>query len=138
MGLVNVYPNGTERKFVCLKNLAYWDPSLEDMESILDANHVNGVTNWMSQRILMNTRTSSMFDNNADYPTWSQMRGRTGCPAFTDSKDLLTTQLANLKSHALAIVDTLSNDMCPDWRLIHTDHATFLNPDWPDPGQSLV
>ena len=52
MGLVNVYPdsadvaNNTPRKFLCQDNLVYWDPSLANMDSILNANKVNGATNW--------------------------------------------------------------------------------------------
>lgn len=130
MGLVNVYPNGAEQKFVCLNNLAWWDPSLENMESILDSNHVNGVTNWRSQRIFMNSRTASMFSDDAGYPYLTTDAWETKLPALTNPMDLLTVQLANLKAHALAIVDTLSTDMCPDWR-VHS--AAFLNPDWPIP-----
>jgi hypothetical protein len=139
MGLVNVYPdstdgaNGATRKFLCMHNLAYWDPSFENMEMILDSNHVNGVTNWQSQRLIMNSRTTSLFADDIHYPFLTTDSWMNKLPAFTDPKDLFTTQLAHVKAHALAIVDTLGTDLCPDFRLTHTDHATFLNPDWPIP-----
>ncbi len=144
MGLVNVYPdsadvaNSTLRKFLCQKNLAYWDPALANMDSILDANKVNGVTNWRSQMILMNTRTDSMFKHIGRYTTapynylvtdvWKNQM-----PQFTDSRDLFTAQLAILKTYALGTVDTAGAAFLPDWRLVSTGPDSYLHPDWPIP-----
>ncbi len=121
MGLVNVYPdsadvaNNTPRKFLCQDNLVYWDPSLANMDSILNANKVNGATNWRSQKIIMNTRTDSMFKHLGRFSTTPYSycvsdTWKNQLPTFTDTKDLFTTQLANLKTFALATVDSNSCD----------------------------
>ncbi len=144
MGLVNVYPdsadvaNNTPRKFLCQDNLVYWDPSLSNMDSILNANKVDGATNWKSQMIIMNARTDSMFKHLGAYDstpysylttdTWKNK-----LPNFTDIKDLFTTQLANLRSFALATIDTTSYISLPTWRLINTGSGDFLKSDWPIP-----
>jgi len=144
MGLVNVYPdsadvaNNTPRKFLCQDNLVYWDPSLANMNSILNANKVDGVTNWRSQMIIMNTRTDSMYKHLGHYSsapysylvtdTWKNQ-----LPTFADTKDLFTTQLANLRSFALATVDTTRFTSLPTWRLINTGSTDFLKSDWPIP-----
>jgi len=139
MGLVNVYPDSTDvgdvknKKFLCQNNLAYWDPSLANMDSILNANHVNGVTNWQSQMIIMNSRTDSMFDDDSHYPYLVSDRWKNQMPTFTESQDLFTTQLVNLKTFALGTVDTQSTDILPTWRLINTGPDTYLYPDWPIP-----
>jgi hypothetical protein len=146
MGLVNVYPdaasvaNNTPRKFLCQDNLVYWDPSLADIDSILNANSVDGQTNWTSQMIIMNIRTDSMFKHLGPYnttpysflvsDTWKNQ-----LPTFTDSKDLFTTQLANLKSFTLSTLDTTGGylNVLPIWRVINTDSDDFLKSDWPIP-----
>jgi len=146
MGLVNVYPdsaelaNNTPRKFLCQNNLAYWDPSLADMDSILNANAIDGLTNWKSQKIVMNTRTESMFKHEEPYNTtpYSYLvtdTWKSQLPTFTDSKDLFTIQLANLKTFALSTVDSTSgyNYVLPIWRLINTGSDDFLKSDWPIP-----
>lgn len=136
MGLVNVYPDSTDvgdvknKKFLCQNNLAYWDPSLANMDSILNANHVNGVTNWQSQMIIMNSRTDSMFDDDSHYPYLVSGTWKNQMPAFTDPQDLFTTQLVNLKAFALGTVDTQSTDILPTWRLINTGPDKYLHSDW--------
>jgi hypothetical protein len=144
MGLVNVYPdsaqgaNNTPRKFLCQNNLVYWDPVLADMDSILNANMVNSVTNWQSQMIVMNARTDSMFNHIGRYitepysylvtDTWMNKK-----PAFTDPQNLFTTQLENLKTFAIGTVDLNSLDVLPDWRLVNNDSSNYAYPDWPIP-----
>ena len=148
MGLVNLYPdsanvaNNTPRKFLVQKNLAHWDPSLANMDSILDANNVNGLSNWRSQMIIMNSRTDSMFKqigrfNATPYRYLVTDAWRHQMPHFTDPKDLSTTQLALLKTFALGAVDTAWNNPAlwnlPAWRLVNTGSDKFVNPDWPIP-----
>jgi hypothetical protein len=144
MGLVNVYPdsadvaNNTPRKFLCQDNLVYWDPTLANMDSILNANKVNGATNWRSQKVIMNTRTDNMFNHLGPYSsapfsylgtdTWKNQ-----LPAFTNPNDLFTTQLANLKTFALGTVDSNATIALPTWRLINTGSGDFLKSDWPIP-----
>ena len=144
MGLVNVYPDSadvaknTPRKFLCQDNLVYWDPSLANMDSILDANKVNGATNWISQKIIMNTRTDSMFKHLGRFSTTPYSycvsdTWKNKLPTFTDTKDLFTTQLANLKTFALGTVDSNATIALPTWRLINTGSGDFLKSDWPIP-----
>ena len=151
MGLVNVYPdsadvaNGTLRKFFVHDNLAYWDPYLDDMNRILDSNHVNGVTRWQSQMIVANARTDSMFKHLGRYTanqykyltmdTWKNMM-----PTFTRPMNLFSTVsgdvLFNLKAFALATVDTGAvgrNAVLPDWRLVNVGADKRAYPDWPIP-----
>jgi len=112
VGLVNVYPdnvdvaNNTLRKFLCQSNLAYWDPSLANMDSILNANNVSGVTNWQSQMIVMNARTDSMFKHTGrfgtkpyEYLTTDAWKNQ--IPYFSNLQNLFTTQHANPKTFAL-------------------------------------
>ena len=143
-GLVNIYPdsadvaNNTPRKFLCQDNLVYWDPSFANMDSILNANMVNGVTNWQSQKIIMNARTDSMFKHLGPYSstlysylitdTWKNQ-----LPAFTDTKDLFTTQLPILKTFADSTVDSMALVSLPTWRVINNGSNDFLKSDWPIP-----
>ncbi len=117
--------------------MIYWDPLTDDIREILNENKVDGISQWESQMITMNSRSQMMFDNNAAYPfltegTWykSQM------PNFADPRDLFTTQLLNLKTFALAAVDTGAigkTAVLPTWRLISTGSENFVYPDWPIP-----
>ena len=65
IGLINVRDDSTFRangaNFYADKNLAYWDPSLSDIVSTLNTNQVNGNTDWVSQMIIMNSRTTTLF-----------------------------------------------------------------------------
>jgi hypothetical protein len=149
MGLVNVYPdsadaaNNTPRKFLCQDNLAYWDPYLANMDSTLDANKIDNLTNWRSQMIIMNARTDSVFKHIGRFSTTPYSYCVTDTwkdemPHFTDSKDLFTTQLPILKAYALATVDTNVADygpasLLPDWRLVNSDKSKYVYPDWPIP-----
>ncbi|MBN1300523.1 MAG: T9SS type A sorting domain-containing protein [Melioribacteraceae bacterium] len=144
MGLVNVYPdsvivaNNTPRKFLCQNNLVYWDPTLADTDSILNARAVNDVTDWQSQMIIMNTRTDSMFKHigRFDAEPYSYLvtdSWKNKLPDFTDPQDLFTTQLANLKTFALGTVDLNSVDKLSDWRLVNNDPDRYAEPDWPIP-----
>ena len=135
MGLVNVSDSAKAPiGFYVDKNLAYWDQSLSDIVSTLNSNAVDGITTWRSQMIPMNERTYVMFSNNAKYPyltngTWIIQN----LPAFTNTANLFTTQLANLKTFAISIADTASMAVLPDWRLINVGQGKFVNPDWPIP-----
>ena len=136
MGIVNVYPDtsiNVNRKYLVDNNLIYWDPSFEDMEAILNSNAVNGVTNWYSQRITMNSRTKDMFDNDKLYPYLVEGSWLIHMPDFTDSKDLFTTQVKNLKSFAIESADSNNSVSLPTWRLINTGMDNFVYPDFPIP-----
>ena len=145
MGLVNVYPDSLDivnntRKFLCQNNLVYWDPLLADMDSILNANAVDRVTDWQTQMIIMNSRTDSMFNHQQPYNTtpYSYLitdTWKNQMPTFTDPKDLFTTQLANLKTFSLVIVDKRNSyrAILPDWRLINISTSDYLYADWPVP-----
>jgi hypothetical protein len=94
---------------------------------------VDGISAWQSQMILMNARTKAMFDDNAKYPYLTEGKTYTERPSFTDPKDLMGAQLGIAKKLAVAIVDTNSPDMLPDWRLVNTGSSKYINPDWPIP-----
>ncbi len=151
MGLVNMYAdsvdvaNGTLRKFLVKDNLAYWDPYLNDMNTTLDNNHVNGVTTWQSQMIIANVRTDSMFKHIGPYSaaqyhylttdTWKNQM-----PTFTKPENLFSTTsggaLYNLKAFTLATVDTGalgSAAVLADWRLVNIGPDFYVYSDWPIP-----
>jgi len=139
MGLVNVYPdsadvaNNTPRRFLVDKNLLYWDPSLGNVVDTVNQLKVNGVSDWQSQMILMNSRTKAMFNDNANYPFLIEGTTYTERPNFTDPKDLMGERVGILKQLAVAIVDTNSPAMLPEWRLVNFGTSKYLNPDWPIP-----
>ena len=100
MGLVNVTPDSAAFKaeggghFYVDKNLVYWDPKLTAvMPSALNAAKVNGVENWVSQMITMNTRTQAAFDDNTTYPYLLKVHWINKLPAFANTATLFTTQI---------------------------------------------
>ncbi len=151
MGLVNVYPdsvdvaNGTPRRILVQRNLAYWDPFLNDMETILNNNQVNGVTTWQSQKLIANVRTDSMFRHLGRFnatPYYYLMTDvwLNKMPTFTDPRNLFSTTtggtLYNVKQFALATVDTGvigQTAVLPEWRLVNTGPGDFIRSDWPIP-----
>jgi hypothetical protein len=144
MGLVNLhdFPVGDTtydkyrampRRYLFEKNVVYWDPSLADMITTLNTGAVNGVTAWKDQMIIMNTRTAAMFADNTTYPYLILGTNYTTVPTFTDSKDLLTTQTAALKTFSLSTVDTSSTALLPDWRLVNVGADFYVYSDWPIP-----
>jgi len=117
------------------KNLTYWDPSLSDIVSTLNTNQVNGSTEWVSQMIQMNARTTALFADNTTYPlltngTWIEYR----LPTFANTDVLFTTRLATLKAYALACVDTSYGTPLSSWRQANNPEASnFIHADWPIP-----
>jgi hypothetical protein len=138
-GLVNVrdFPDVTfpvvPRKILVEGNVIYWDSRFNDMNSILDASAVNGYTAWQSQMVTMNSRSQAMFNNNAAYPYLTEGVWYTELPTFTDSRDLLTTQVDILKTFQVGTVDLSSTNVMPDWRLVNIGPDYFVYSDWPIP-----
>jgi Secretion system C-terminal sorting domain len=138
-GLVNVrdFPDATfpvvPRKILVEGNVIYWDSRFNDMNSILDASAVNGYTAWQSQMVTMNSRSQAMFNNNAAYPYLTEGVWYTELPTFTDSRDLLTTQVDILKTFQVGTVDLSSTNVMPDWRLVNIGPDYFIYSDWPIP-----
>ena len=138
MGLVNLRVDstftanvGTHGVYVD-KNLAYWDPSLANIDSILNATHVDNRTDWVSQRIVMNSRTTTLFANHATYPklyngTWLNKK-----PNFAGTDVLFTTRLATLKSYSIACVDTTFGTPLSSWRK-SAEASNFIYADFPIP-----
>ncbi|MGA8264140.1 MAG: T9SS type A sorting domain-containing protein, partial [Ignavibacteriaceae bacterium] len=138
MGLINLRVDSTFRangaSFYADRNLAYWDPSLSDIVPTLNANQVNGSTEWVSQMILMNTRTQDLFDDNANYPFLTNGTWFNQLPDFADTRDLFTTQLAKLKAYAKACVDTSYATPLDSWRQPgNPESSNFIYADWPIP-----
>ncbi|MEJ2195569.1 MAG: T9SS type A sorting domain-containing protein [Ignavibacteriaceae bacterium] len=134
-GLINVavLPDSlpqVPRKWLVEANVAYWDPNLADLAAEANTMAINTFTNWVNQSITMNTRTQSFFDDDATYPFLTEGRWYNQLPNFTNSADLLTDQVNEVKTWALACVDTDNVYIMADWRVSSTD---FLYADWPIP-----
>jgi len=137
-GLVNVRDDSTFQangaSFYADRNLAYWDPSLSDIVSTLNADSVNGSTEWVSQMITMNSRTADMFADSTTYPLLTNGKWYNQLPDFADTDNLFTTQLAVLKAYAIAAVDTGYGTPMPSWRQPNNPEATnFVHADFPIP-----
>jgi hypothetical protein len=138
-GLVNVrdFPDNTytvvPRKILVEGNVIYWDSRFNDMNTTLNTNKVNGYTAWQSQMVTMNTRSQAMFDNNTKYPYLTEGVWYRTLPSFTNSRDLLTTQVDNLKTFSVGTVDLSSTNVLPNWRLVNIGADYFVYSDWPIP-----
>ncbi len=140
MGLVNVRVDSTfnanGKNFYADANLAYWDPSFSDIVSTLNSGSgVDGNTHWVSQMIPMNTRTATLFADNTDYPLLVSRGWTTNTlPTFKKTDVLFTTQLAVLKTYAIACVDTTYGTPLASWRQPGNEEAAnFVYADWPIP-----
>jgi len=144
MGLVNIHSfpaadtsydkyRSLPRKYLFEGNVVYWDPKLSTVVSTLNTNHVNGVTNWADQMIIMNARTTGMFNDNTTYPYLTLGTNYTEAPVFTDPKTLMTTQVDELKTFTLGTCDTNSTDVLPDWRVTSVGNDNYVYSDWPIP-----
>ncbi len=138
MGLVNLRVdsvfNANGKNFYADRNLAYWDPSLSDIISTLNSNKVDGSTQWVSQMITMNSRTDSLFADKTNYPLLTNGTWYNQLPTFKNTDVLFTTQLATIKSYAIACVDTTYGTPMPSWRQPSNPEASnFVYADWPIP-----
>ena len=138
MGIVNVYADSSflanGANFYVDKNLIYWDPTFNDVIQTLNANQVNGKTDWVSQMIPMNSRTQAMFDDNTTYPLLTEGDWFNKLPNFADTKDLFTTQLAILKEFSIGTVDTTYTGSLTAWRQAGNEEADYFTyADWPIP-----
>jgi Secretion system C-terminal sorting domain len=138
-GLVNVrnFPDATypvvPRKILVEGNVIYWDSRFNDMNTTLDTKKVNGYTAWQSQMVTMNTRSQTMFDDNAKYPYLTEGVWYKELPTFTDSKDLLTAQVDSLKAFCVSTVDINSTNVLADWRKVYIGSDYYIYSDWPIP-----
>jgi hypothetical protein len=139
MGLINIRDDSTFQangaNFYAGNNLAYWDPSLSDIVSTLNTNQVNNKTDWVSQMIVMNTRTEGLLADQTNYPKLTNEGWITDqLPTFANTDVLFTTQLAKLKAYAIACVDTSYGAPLDSWRQPSNPEASnFVFPDWPIP-----
>ncbi len=138
MGLVNLRVDSTfnanGKNFYADKNLTYWDPSLSDIVSTLNTNKVDGSTQWVSQMIIMNSRTDSLFADKTNYPLLTNGTWYSQLPTFKNTDVLFTTQLATIKAYAIACVDTAYGTPMPSWRQSSNPEASnFIYADWPIP-----
>jgi len=139
MGLVNLLDDSAfaanGASFYADKNLVYWDPSLSDVDSLLNAAKVDGVANWVPQMITMNSRTQAMFGNKTKYPnltngTWILNE----LPNFNKTDVLFTTQLAAVKAFSTGAVDTTFTGTLASWRQpSNPESQHYTNADWPVP-----
>jgi hypothetical protein len=144
MGLINVTPDSAAfkaaggGKFYFDKNLAYWDPKLTAvMPSALNSGTgVNGVKNWVSQMITMNSRTQAAFaaHSSTKYPylvagTWVTSK----LPTFAKTATLFTTQIDNIITYIKVCSDTTSTAALSYWREINPSTTSFSYSDVPIP-----
>lgn len=122
-----------ERKVLVDRNVVAWSPELSDVVSQVNAAGTNGSTAWVDQMITMNSRTQAMFNDNTNYPKLNEGTWYKKMPAFTDSKDLFTTQLAAFETFCVATVDEAATALLPVWRLIYTGAEDYIYSDWPVP-----
>jgi hypothetical protein len=140
MGLINLRVDSTftanvgTHGFYADKNLAYWDPSLSNIASTLNAGSVNGRTDWVSQMITMNTRTAALFADDATYPLLKNGTWINAMPTFTSTDNLFTTQLTVVKDYSLAAVDVTYGTPLTAWRQAGNDVDSYwIYADWPIP-----
>ncbi len=138
MGLINLRVdsvfNANGKNFYADRNLAYWDPSLSDIVSTLNSTKVDGSTQWVSQMIIMNSRTDSLFADKTNYPLLTNGKWYNQLPTFANTDVLFTTQLATIKAYAIACVDTSYGTPMPSWRQSSNPEASnFIYADWPIP-----
>jgi len=140
MGLVNIRVDSTftanvgKHGVYADKNLAYWDPSLSSIVTTLNTNRVDNHTDWVSQMITMNTRTTALFANKGTYPKLTNGTWLNKLPAFAKTDVLFTTQLAVVKAYAIAAVDTSYGTPLKSWRQATNPEATnFVYADFPIP-----
>jgi hypothetical protein len=138
MGLVNLRVDSTfnanGKNFYADRNLVYWDPSLADIPSTLNSKNVDNSTEWVSQMIIMNNRTDSLFMDKTNYPLLTNGKWYNQLPTFKNTDVLFSTQLAVLKDYAIACVDTAYGTPLPSWRQSTNPEASnFIYADWPIP-----
>ena len=140
MGLINLRvdsvftANAAAKGFYADKNLTYWDPSLSDIVSTLNAKPTDGSTKWVSQMIPMNARTTALFANKTTYPKLNNGKWISKLPTFKKTDVLFTTQLAVVKAYAIAAVDTSYGTPMKSWRQANNAEASnFVFADWPIP-----
>lgn len=140
MGLVNLrvdstFTAGVQTHGVYVdKNLTYWDPSLSDIVSTLNAKPTNGRRDWVSQMIPMNARTTALFADKTHYPKLNNGTWFSKLPAFKKTDVLFTTQLAVLKAYSIAAVDTSYGTPMKSWRQANNAEAqNYIFADWPIP-----
>jgi hypothetical protein len=140
MGLVNIRVDstftanvGTHGVYVD-KNVTYWDPTLSDIVTTLNTNRVDNHTDWVSQMITMNSRTTALFANKATYPKLNNGTWISKKPTFAKTDVLFTTQLAKLRSYAIACVDTSYGTPLASWRQAsNPEVGNFVYADFPIP-----
>jgi len=140
MGLINLRADSTFKANIGThgvyvdNNVTYWDPSLSTIDATLNAKPTDGNTHWVSQRIVMNTRTTNLFADKTDYPKLVNGTWITQLPTFAKTDVLFGTGLAALKAYAIACVDTSYGTPLASWRqTANPEKTNFVFADWPIP-----
>ena len=140
MGFINLYADSTFKANVGKhgvyvdKNLTYWDPTLSNIVSTLNTNKVDNHTDWVSQMITMNPRTTALFANTTYNKKLTNGTWLSKLPTFAKTDVLFTTQLAKLRAYAIACVDTSYGTPLASWRQANNPEATnFIYADFPIP-----
>jgi len=143
-GLVNCAPlpdtvTATDRKILVDRNVVYWDPKFNNLDSILIANKAEGSIKWVSQMITMNTRTQAMFDSSTAYPYLDEGTWYKELPTFVNPQNLLSAEVDSIKAYCISTLSQGNNGgaILSDWRVSslepsgNTSH--YIYSDWPIP-----
>lgn len=128
-----------ERKVLVHNNGVFWDERLDQIVEELNAQEINGHTDWVSQMITMNSRTQDIFDDVERYPLIQEGVWVFGDnPDFVDDMDLMGSgvdELITWSIEAAGVSDDESSHTLPKWRTednpANEDNYTW--PDWPVP-----
>lgn len=137
-----------DRKVLVDRNGVFWDDRLDTIVQTLNTNDVpcpdsEGPSNcqeggqWMTQMITMNSRTQDLFDNDTDYPLFTEgtwVMG--GDPQFSDHGGLMTDAVDDLIEWSINTAGPSNSVLMSKWRTDGNEAVTgeptnFLLFDWP-------
>lgn len=123
------YPVATEaeRKMLVDRNNAWWDSKFATMfESQLTAPAAPN--SWNDQKIIMNSRTQAMFDDDTEYPYLTEGEWINVEPDFAENADLVDDWVQFIITNAVPDAPNGGNSF-PNWRTNLETDLTVV--DWP-------
>ncbi len=125
------YPVSGEsaRAILVDRNDAWWDSKFTTMfnDSLADCSS-ESANGWSDQKITMNTRTQAMFDDDANYPLFTEGSWVNIEPTFTANEDLVDDWVRYIVSNSVP-GSTNTGTQMPNWRSYPDEQLT--NIDWP-------
>ena len=124
-----------DRKYLFTNNNAWWDARLADMmenrmnqEQPIPEAQCPGGCQWSSQMIVMNDRTKAFFDDDDNYPYYTEGNTLNIEPDFANNEDLVPEWIDWVVSNCNPVTPGGGNLM-PWWRT--NQQTTIFLPDWP-------